>query len=150
MQGANMTTPAAKAHMCQAAGRDYALLQIIKKQPGITTKEASAQMKECPSTTRHRMINLVQLGLIRREDDRPKNIPRYHATDKESNLLAVLAEIEALQPAALELIRKGGYIFDKDAPQTEADKWQRLAFALYTDLCKSNDLCRQALARVQQ
>jgi len=65
----------------------------------------------------------------------------------ESELVAALQKIQALQPAAVERFRKGNYVFDKrpakEPPVTEADRWQDLAFWLYTDLCEANLICRQ-------
>jgi hypothetical protein len=67
---------------------------------------------------------------------------------RESALEAALQEIRAIQPAAMEMLRKGNYVFDRSPvkpPVTEADRWQELAFCLYTDLCQANLICRQAL-----
>ena len=67
-------------------------------------------------------------------------------------LIAALQKIEALQPAALAGMREHGYVFDRrpssEPPVTEADRWQDLAFWLYTDLCEANSICRRALKEI--
>lgn len=63
--------------------------------------------------------------------------------EENANLEATLAKIEAIQPAAMAMFRKQGIVFDRTGGQ-----WEDVAFALYTDLCEINLLCRQALEEV--
>lgn len=67
----------------------------------------------------------------------------------EPPVIAALKRIEALQPAALERFRREGVVFDKspmsNPKQTEAERWQDVAFWLYTDLCEANKICRSLL-----
>lgn len=67
---------------------------------------------------------------------------------RESLFREALQKIQAMHPAVLDNLRKGKYVFNNAPirhPVTEADRWQELAFWLYTDLCQANLICRQAL-----
>lgn len=69
---------------------------------------------------------------------------------RESVLEDALREIGAMQSKAKERLKARNLVFDMDltkTPVTEADKWQRLAFWLYTDLCEANLIARQALEK---
>jgi len=65
-------------------------------------------------------------------------------TEDEILLLEALGKIEALQPCALVYIRENGYIFDGDLkdPRNEIERWQKLAFSLYSDLCEASNIAR--------
>jgi len=72
---------------------------------------------------------------------------------RESDLVAALQQIQALQPAVVERLREGNYVFNRSPikpPITEADRWQELGFWLYTDLCQANLICRQVLEEAEE
>ena len=67
-----------------------------------------------------------------------------------------LKRIQSLQPQILGVIRKYGYKFtrfprntDEQPPQTDGEKWECMAFAIYTSLCESEVLSRSALSDLE-
>jgi hypothetical protein len=57
---------------------------------------------------------------------------------------AALEAIAKLQPDALEMIKKNGFVFDSIG--AEPGNWQHLAFTLYTVICEADSIARGALA----
>jgi len=75
------------------------------------------------------------------------NISQSAVTTAIKELEGILQAIEDMQPKALGMIREKELVFDKSPghiPTTEADRWQEMAFELYTCLCEANLWCRQA------
>ncbi len=65
-------------------------------------------------------------------------------------LLLALERIAEWQPAVLETLRRNGVVFttrlDKpDDERTEAERWEKIAFSIYTDLCEMDSIARAAL-----
>jgi len=58
--------------------------------------------------------------------------------------LAALLKIQAVQPRRVAWFREQGIVFD-DAPRVDGDRWQNIAFQIYTDLCEVEALARGAL-----
>lgn len=59
----------------------------------------------------------------------------------------LLQELLAFQPKAVAMIREKNMAFDKAPlckPTNEAERWQDLAFWLYTYICEIDSLCRNA------
>lgn len=65
-----------------------------------------------------------------------------------SNVLEqALEEIARMQPDALKMIERNGFIFDDIGD--EPGNWQHLAFTLYVSLCEIESIARAALSEVQ-
>lgn len=61
-----------------------------------------------------------------------------------------LRQIAGIQPFVVEYIRREGFIFytplDKpDAERNDAERWEKLAFSIYTDLCEVEQIARRVL-----
>jgi hypothetical protein len=67
-----------------------------------------------------------------------------NSEDRIQELEAALRKIEAMQPRAIEMMRRKGLKFDNSG-----GLWEKLAFALYTDLCEANWICRCILEEVE-
>ena len=63
-----------------------------------------------------------------------------NSEDRLQEQEGALRKIEAMQPRAIETMRRDGLKFDK-----AGGLWEKLAFAFYTDLCEANWLCRSVL-----
>jgi len=63
-----------------------------------------------------------------------------NSKDRIQELEAALRKIEAMQPRAIEMMRREGLKFDDSE-----GLWEKLAFAFYTDLCEANWICRGVL-----
>jgi hypothetical protein len=63
-----------------------------------------------------------------------------NSEDRLQELEAALRKVEALQPRAIETMRREGLKFDNSG-----GLWEKLAFAFYTDLCEANWICRSVL-----
>lgn len=70
-------------------------------------------------------------------------------TTAEPDLQNALQKIRSLQPKALNEIRKGGYIFARrpamTPPANDEERWEDLAFWLYSYLCEADNIARHAL-----
>ena len=55
-----------------------------------------------------------------------------------------LREIAAIQPRRVEWFREHGIVFDS-APRADGDRWQNIAFAIYTDLCEAESIASNVL-----
>lgn len=58
-------------------------------------------------------------------------------------LEAALAAIQQLQPRRVEWFREKGVVFDS-APGGD-DRWQEIAFQVYTDLCEAESIANATL-----
>ncbi len=59
----------------------------------------------------------------------------------------LLQELLTFQSKAIALIRERDMVFDKapfHKPTNEVERWQDLAFWLYTYICEMDSLCRNA------
>jgi hypothetical protein len=63
-----------------------------------------------------------------------------NSEDRIQALQGALRKVEAMQPRAIETMRRKGLKFDNSG-----GLWEKLAFALYTDLCEANWICRGIL-----
>jgi hypothetical protein len=74
--------------------------------------------------------------------------------DRLKEALELLDKFEQLQPKAIERLRAEGVVFTKSPlsnPEiTEAEKWEDIAFWLYTDLCEINRDVRQLKERLEE
>jgi hypothetical protein len=73
------------------------------------------------------------------------------AEERNEELEAVLAWLEPRQQNVLGMIERNGFVFrtplDKpDNVRTDAEKWEKLAFSLYTEICEIDSHVRAALA----
>ncbi len=97
------------------------------------------------------------------ELDERKEWERAEMWREKANALAasVPALVEALkrisewQPAVLETLRANGIVFrtalDKpDDERTDAERWEKVAFSIYTDLCEVDTQARAALTVYEQ
>ncbi len=143
---------------------------MLAREEGGRMKDRFCHCKEYAATIRE-LKEEVSLWKIRADEaekvwqekdveiDRLKSLLAGFASNDERLLLAdenerlkarvselegCLSQIESLQPKALDRFRKDGIIFDK-SPISKADKWQDVAFWLYTDLCEANSLCRNVV-----
>lgn len=72
---------------------------------------------------------------------------------REARLEEALKEIEAMLPVVLQMIRAKNYVFIKllsKKPETEAERWEALAFYLYTNMTEANLIARNALGDEDQ
>lgn len=62
-----------------------------------------------------------------------------------------LERIRDLQPEAVEMLRRHGFVFDKVGPLTddaaELDRWKVLAFSLYTDIVEASTIAEHIIER---
>ena len=72
--------------------------------------------------------------------------PEFYAENPDliTIMQAKLIQIQALQPKRVAWFREHGIVFDS-APRADGDRWQNIAFAIYTDLCEAEQLAREAL-----
>lgn len=74
----------------------------------------------------------------------------WEAATELDRLHLALQEIRGIQPESLEIIRTNGFVFASNIAKpleelTEIERWEKLAFSLYTDLCKAEWIARSAL-----
>ena len=65
------------------------------------------------------------------------------------------AKVPEAQEEALAIIRRHGFVFETpldkpDEERTEAERWEKLAFTLYTTLCELDAHSRPALAALRE
>jgi len=63
---------------------------------------------------------------------------------KYDEAVEALRRIAELQPRRVEWFRDEGIVFD-DAPNPGGDRWQNIAFQIYTDLCEAESIARGIL-----
>ncbi len=69
---------------------------------------------------------------------------------RDSSWFQALECIAAQQPTTLAMIQRNGFVFatplgKPDAERTDAERWEKLAFSIYTDLCIVDSVARAAL-----
>lgn len=78
-------------------------------------------------------------------------LARAEAAEKE--LEAALAEIEAIQPRLVGWLRDNGIVFRRAPlsapPESDDERWEQIAFSIYTHVCEADSAARAALAASQ-
>jgi len=72
--------------------------------------------------------------------------PRYDFAKLEQenfHLRAALLAITQIQPEALSIIRKNGFVFEDIGVQP--GNWQQIAFSMYSRLCEADQIARNAI-----
>jgi hypothetical protein len=69
-------------------------------------------------------------------------------------LVGALQKVAEVQPGVLAMLRREEFVFDTpldkpDVDRTLAERWEKLAFTLYSDICEANSIARQALKEDQ-
>ena len=76
------------------------------------------------------------------------------AQERERQPREALRRISEQQPSTMAVLRKHGFVFDTplgkpDEERTEAERWEKAAFTIYTDLCEVDSIARAALDSTQ-
>ncbi len=66
----------------------------------------------------------------------------------ELEMESALRLIESKQKEAIEMIKRNGFVFQTPLGKqelSEVERWEKLAFTLYTEICEISHIARQAL-----
>lgn len=79
---------------------------------------------------------------------------KHHESAAEARVAELeeaLRAAQALQPNRVQWFRDNGIVFNRvplrEPPEEDGERWEQIAFSIYTDLCEVESIARAALAK---